>query len=178
MARKARIIGLAVDVNGQAWDVREYRPTSHGFSIVIGWPQGESRGRGGRGVAVAPTQALAEYLAFTRLKDIELPIGGTAIKRLRRELGIHWDWDVWWRSRCDDLLDLTLEEFCARYGCSIGAASQRRTALRNFAHTTGAGNGGASRSDGGTATDTPQTEPANRDRETTPARPGRREHGV
>ena len=132
MARKARIIGLAVDVHGQAWDVREYRPTAHGFNIVVGWPHGATRGRGGRGVAVAPTQALAEYLALTRLRDIELPIGGTTIRRLRRELGIHWDWDVWWRSRRDDLLNLTLEQCCTRYGCSIGAASQRRTALRTL----------------------------------------------
>jgi len=79
MARKARIIGSVVDVRGRPWAVREYRPTAHGFSVAIGWPQGEARGRGGRGVAVAPTQGLAEYLATTRLRDTDFPIGGDAI---------------------------------------------------------------------------------------------------
>lgn len=131
MARRARIIGRVLDVHGRAWDVREYRPTAHGFGIAVGWPQGEPRGRGGRGVAVVPTQALVEYLTATRLKNTaDLPIGTTAIKRLRRELGIRWDWDAWWAGRRDDLLGLTLERFCARHGCSLGGASQRRAALR------------------------------------------------
>lgn len=133
MAREARIIGTATDYSGQPWDVRERRPTRHGFEVLIGWPQGEARGQGGRGVAVIPTVELARYLAETRQRDIELPVGLTAVKRLRRELGVRWSWDDWWAARADDLCSMTLEAFCARHGCSIGAASQRRSLLVNAA---------------------------------------------
>lgn len=129
MARKAQIIGWAVDVWGGGWDVRERRETAHGWSIEVGWPDDEQRGRGGHGVAVILTQPLAQHLTDTRPRDLRLPIGGSTVKRLRSELGLRWDWDAWWRQRADDLRTLTLEQFAARHGCSTGAASQRRAAL-------------------------------------------------
>lgn len=127
MARSASIIGVTVDVYGVTWDVREHRPTAHGWPVSIGWPQGEPRGRGGRGVAVILTQTLAQYLTDTRLRDLVLPISRTAAKRLRAELGVQWDWDAWWAARAADLHALTLAAFAERHGCSIGAASQRRS---------------------------------------------------
>lgn len=130
MARKALIIGCATDWQGVAWDVRERRPTRHGFDVLIGWPAGEPRGRAGRGVATILTVELAHYLGQTRLRDIDLPIGLTAARRLRRVIGLAWSWDEWWAKRREDLLSLTLEAFCARHGCSMGAASQRRAAIR------------------------------------------------
>lgn len=129
MARHADIIGTATDHAGQVWDVRERRSTQHGFDVLIGWPQGEPRGRGGRGVAVIVSAELAHYLIETRQRDIDLPIGLTAAKRLRHELGVTWSWDAWWAARSADLHSMTLEAFCARHGCSIGAASQRRARL-------------------------------------------------
>lgn len=129
MARHADIIGTATDHAGQVWDVRERRPTTHGFDVLIGWPQGEPRGRGGRGVAVILTADLARYLTSTRQRDIDLPIGRTAAQRLRTVLGVSWSWDAWWADRADDLRSMTLEAFCGRHGCSIGAASQRRARL-------------------------------------------------
>lgn len=130
MARTAEIIDQATDHEGKPWDVREKRATSHGFDIMIGWPQGEPRGKGGRGVAVILTAELANYISNTRLRDIDLPIGMTAVKRLRRSIGVTWSSDDWWHSKADDLMSMTLEAFCSRHGCSIGAASQRRAALR------------------------------------------------
>lgn len=130
MARSAEIIGTATDWLGRGWDVRERRPTAHGFDVLIGWPQDEARGRGTRGVAVVPTPQLAAYLSETRQRDIDLPIGITAAKRLRREIGVSWSWDAWWAARRADLLSMTLEAFAARHGCSIGAASQRRAELK------------------------------------------------
>lgn len=130
MARKAQIIGHATDYAGGRWDVRETRPTDHGFDILIGWPQGEPRGRGGRGVATILSVELARYLTETRLRDIDLPIARTTVKRLRAELGVAWSWDAWWADRVSDLLSMTLEAFCARHGCSIGAASQRRATAK------------------------------------------------
>lgn len=43
MAREAHIIGEAVDIHGTRWDVRERRPTNHGFWVELGWPQGVPR---------------------------------------------------------------------------------------------------------------------------------------
>jgi len=131
MARRAKIVGHATDWIGVAWDVRERRETAHGFELMIGWPADEPRGQGGRGVAVILTVELAQYLLQTRLRDVDLPIGRTPIKRLRRELEIRWSWDDWWSARAADLMDMTLEQFCSRHGCSIGAASQRRARLRD-----------------------------------------------
>jgi hypothetical protein len=129
MARNAHIIAHAVDVYGRSWDIRERRPTRYGFDVLIGWPEGTPRGKGGRGVAAVPTQALIEYLGKTRLRDVDLPIGRTAVKRLRAEADIRWDWDAWWAARADDLRSMTLEQFCEKHSCSIGAASQRRATL-------------------------------------------------
>jgi len=131
MARQAEIIAQATDYAGNGWDVRERRPTAHGFDVLIGWPHGEARGRGGRGVAVILTAELARYLSATRQRDIDLPIGLTASKRLRGALGVSWSWDDWWAARQEDLLSMTLEAFCQRHGCSMGAASQRRAAMRS-----------------------------------------------
>lgn len=129
MAREATIIGEATDYAGQQWVVRERRPTGHGWDILVGWPEDAERGRGGRGVAVIITAELAQYLTVTRRRDMVLPIGATAISRMRREIGVSWSWDDWWEQRRDDLLSMTLEVFCLRHGCSMGAASQRRASL-------------------------------------------------
>lgn len=129
MARRAQIISNATDYSGAQWDVRERRPTDHGFELMIGWPKGEPRGMGGRGVATIITVELAKYLQETRLRDVSLPIGLTAVKRLRSDMGLYWSWDEWWEARAADLAAMTLEAFCDRHGCSVGAASQRRAQL-------------------------------------------------
>lgn len=131
MARQATIIGTATDYKGGTWDVRERRQTAHDFDIFIGWPRNESRGRGGRGVAIIITVELAKHLSQIRQRDINLPIGLTAVKHIRREIGASWSWDRWWADLSNDLLTMTLEAFCAKHGCSIGAASQRRACARS-----------------------------------------------
>ena len=129
MARSAHIIGHAIDIFGQPWDVRERRDTHQGWPVLIGWPQGQPRGWGGRGVAAFLTPPHADYLTVTRLCDVVLPISTTTVKRLRAQLEIRWSWEDWWAARREDLLTLTLEQFCAAHHCSMGAASQRRAAL-------------------------------------------------
>ncbi len=126
MSRRAQIIGYATDALGNRWDVREARPTGREWLVLIGWPQGEPRGRGCGGPRVIITVELARYLTNTRLRDAILPIGNTVIKKLRAKLGIHWSWDAWWRDRYADLMSMTIEDFCRQHGCSMGAASQRR----------------------------------------------------
>lgn len=129
MARCATLIGSAIDIHGAAWDVRESRPTAHGWPVLIGWPQSVQRGKGGCGPRIIPTAPLIEYLAATRLRDVNLPISTGPVKRLRREAGISWLWDDWWAARAVDLRTLTLAEFAEKHQCSVGAASQRRAKL-------------------------------------------------
>ena len=62
LARHADIIGNATDHAGLVWDVRERRPSEHCFDVLIGWPHGEPRGQGGRGVAVILSAELARDL--------------------------------------------------------------------------------------------------------------------
>lgn len=127
--RPDSVIGQTVDVWGGGWDVCERRDTVHGWPVLLGWPDYVERGRGGQGAAVIVTQALAEYLTTTRPRDVDLPVGGTVVKRMRRELGLQWNWDAWWAERAADLRTMTLSAFAYKHGCSVGAASQRRAQL-------------------------------------------------
>lgn len=134
MRALARIVDKIADVFGDEWDVREYRPTMHGFDVALGWPADQLRGAGQAGGPRAIlTEDLVIYLAAhrDRPKDIRLPIGRTTLKRLRSILGHHWQIDraAWWEARTDDLTDLTIEQFCRRHGVSAGAVVNARHAL-------------------------------------------------
>lgn len=131
MSRDARIIGAATDIEGVCYDVRERRPTKHGWMIHIGWPQGQPRGKGCGGPKVVLTVDLAMYLTAIRPRDVDLPISNTTAKILRNTLGVRWSWDDWWGTRKADLLTMTLVNFCKKYGCSTGAASQRRAIAKS-----------------------------------------------
>lgn len=130
MAREATVIDQAVDAWGDAWDVREARPTRHGFDVLLGWPAGAPRGKGGSGgPKVVVTAELARYIDALRgtRRPLELPIGVTTIKRLRRLLGhnSHVDRAAWWEQRANDLGDLTIEAFAKRHGCPSGRPRRR-----------------------------------------------------
>lgn len=125
--RAALAIDKVQDVWGEWWLVAEQRPAAHGFEVLIGWPVGG----GPRAPTVILTAALAEYLTATeRRRDIALPVSIGVVKRLRSALGLRFDWHAWWAAREADLTSMTLEQFCARHHCSMGAASQRRAAAR------------------------------------------------
>jgi hypothetical protein len=100
MARRATIIGTIKDIHGQLFDVRESRPTKHGFDILLGWPTVRPRGQGMGGQQVIATEPLVEYLEKMRLSpgDIDLPVGQGAVKRLRALLKHNWREDnaAWW----------------------------------------------------------------------------------
>ena len=125
--RESLAIDQIDDIEGCSWLVSEYRPTPHGFAVAVGWPIDAS---GPGGPCVIMTAALAEYLrSAPRPRDIDLPISRSTIKQLRGALGLSFDADAWWAARADDLGSMTLAAFCARHGCSIGAASIRRRAM-------------------------------------------------
>ena len=127
--RESQALDRIDDIHGDLWLVREYRETEHGFRVALGWPVD---GDGPSGATAIITQVLAEYLqAVERPRDIALPLGSSTIKRLRRALDLSFDWDAWWSARADDLHSMTLEQFCARHNCSMGAASQRRRQMAN-----------------------------------------------
>lgn len=137
MARHATVIGEIADVWGDVWDVREYRPTPHGFPVAFGWPNGIPRGAGGSGgPRVIVTTELARHFEAHRLAPIHLavPIGNTAVKRIRRLLGHHRQIDsaAWWEDRSSDLADLTIDQFAKRHSVSMGAVANARHAL--FGH--------------------------------------------
>jgi hypothetical protein len=131
MSRHALILYQTKDYHGDLWDVREERPTPYGWPVLMGWPWGAGRGRAGSGgPRVILTAQLRAYLEDLRYDPglIVLPVGRSALRRLRRELGHNYyrDRPLWWRDREDDLLTMTLEKFCEKHGCSTGAASQAR----------------------------------------------------
>jgi len=140
MARQATIIGQAEDITGAVWDVREERPTPHGFAVLLGWPQSMQRGRGGGGVRTILTPHLADYLAAHKLAPaaVDLPLSRTTIKRLRKLLGQDWtlDNEQWWHDHKEELLTSTLAEFCKRHGKSQGAASHWRAVFggKRYSH--------------------------------------------
>lgn len=134
MGRKARILYVAQDAFGDPWDIREERPTRHGWPLLMGWPHGIPRGPGGAGgpraILTAPAVA---YLESRRLRPagIDLPLGRTAVKRLRRVLGHCWQADTaaWYKARVADLATLTLPEFARRHGGTESAAEAWRLRL-------------------------------------------------
>ncbi|MDL2268031.1 hypothetical protein LJC46_08620 [Desulfovibrio sp. OttesenSCG-928-G15] len=101
MARTTTVIGSAEDIHGNRYDVRERRPTAHGFDVLLGWPVDRPRGPGGGGPKAILTGEVADYLDSIRLspKDAALPVGRNTIKRLRAEMGLNWYVDncCWWR---------------------------------------------------------------------------------
>ena len=134
MSRHAKILYETPDAEGWAWDVREERDTEHGFPILLGWPTGVPRGQAGcGGPAAIPTTPLVAYMQLHRDApgQMQLPLGKHTITRLRRLLGHHryQDRAAWWEARIDDLLALSGEQFCAKHGSSIAAASIWRRRL-------------------------------------------------
>jgi hypothetical protein len=134
MARHATIIGSVQDLDGAPWDVREIRPTAHGFDLYIGWPAGQ-RGPGHGGPRAIPTRELYEYWDARRLERdgsiYDLPLGHSAIKRLRALLGLNLyrESEQWWLDRLDDLLALTGAEFARRHGVHQTSVSVAHAAI-------------------------------------------------
>lgn len=134
MARQARIIRQVTDTWGDLWDVRELRATAHGFEVMLGWPANLDRGQGGAGgPRVIVTEELGRHFEEHRssMSQLSLPIGNTAIKRVRKLLGHHRQLDraAWWEFRADDLAELTIDTFADRHGVSVGAVVNARHAL-------------------------------------------------
>jgi len=120
MARHATIIGTTLDREGFPWDIRESRPTSHGFDLHFGWPHAQ-RGKGYGGPRLIPTPELYRYWAADRLardgRIYDLPCSHTALRRARRIFGfnLYLAHQRWWIERLDDLCNLSGAEFARKH---------------------------------------------------------------
>lgn len=120
-------------MDGAAWSVRETRASGHGWTIYLGRPYPPVRRQGGHGgTRVILTAELRDYLRAHLPKDYALPIGRTAIKRLRRALGLHAPAEryAWWLDRIDDLGALTAAEFVAKHPAPARTGRERMVILR------------------------------------------------
>lgn len=115
----------AEDAWDDRWLVEERRDTAHGFDVLLGRPRGRRHGK-----TIIVTTDLAAHFEQHRQapSGLALPIGGTAIKRIRRLLGHHRQIDnaAWWDKRADDLIRLTAAEFAAGHGVNEHTAAVAR----------------------------------------------------
>lgn len=128
--RKLEVGATVTDYWGDDWIVINIRTAPGVPAVPLGRPAGYF-GRGGPTIFVTP--ALAEHLERYRHSPGKagLPVGLTALKRLRRLLGHnrYIDSAAWWEARADDLATLTMEEFAARHGKSMGQIHNAKVAL-------------------------------------------------
>jgi hypothetical protein len=130
MGRRAVIIGRVLDCEGDPWDIKEFRPTGHGWMIAIGWPSGLPRGKGGcGGPRVILTRELVDHLesvkhALNPTSAARLPVGRPTMKRLRRLLGHNRKDDrrSWWEAHAEELYTTSFVEFGRRHGVTSSAA--------------------------------------------------------
>lgn len=112
------------------WTVDDTRLTRHSFALYLGRPVPIS---GPQGAAVIITHELRDYLDAHRRSPelIDLPLGRSAIKRLRRVLGHNWyeDGEKWWLDRWEDLISLTTADFAAKYHVKPAAVTYARLSI-------------------------------------------------
>jgi len=105
-----------VDAWGDEWTVSESRDTVHGWVLHLGRPASERRRQG---TTTILTRDLVDYLESVRYRRgaIDLPLGGTAIRRIRKLLGhnIYDDRASWWEEHADELASVPYTEFARRH---------------------------------------------------------------
>jgi hypothetical protein len=116
----------ALDIHGAEWEVREAKPTAHGFAVLLGVPAGT---KGKRGAGVILTPELRDFLAIPRLDAPDLPMREPTVRKLRKLAGIPPPAETWWSEREADLRAMTPSDFSRAHGCSINAAWKRKNKL-------------------------------------------------
>lgn len=118
------------DIFGEQWKVLQTLPSAHGFDVYLGVPYPQRRG----GATIIATEGVMEYVQKTPPRDVSLPVGRGAVKRLRKLLDSPAVSRIktgraWWEARLDDLCELTLDDFAERHGVSVVAAFKWRKEL-------------------------------------------------
>jgi hypothetical protein len=133
-SRKHPKIGEVTDFYGDLWDVRQIRPTRHGFDVLYGSPA-SGRDLTGALLRLIPTRELREFWHTNRAKTngfiFDLPAGRTTLKRARQRFGFNFRDDVteFWTNRIDDLQALSGQEFAAKHGVNYCSATARRQTI-------------------------------------------------
>lgn len=118
------------DIYNHRWAVREFRETKHGFPIAFGYRLEDWGLPSLGGSWIIITHPLRRYLESIRMRpsDADLPIGVTALTRLRRDLGHHHERDMlrFYKHHRRDLRKMTDKEFGAKFGIEEGAVRRYR----------------------------------------------------
>lgn len=127
--------GQVKDFNKAPWNVREVRPTKHGFDLCFGIPC-NTYNRPYRGSSrLIVTKALRDYWHAHRTKSLrfflDLPASSGSIQLALRRLRFCHRADVkaFWTDRVEDLASLPTREFAAKHGVDPAAAFEWRLKL-------------------------------------------------
>jgi hypothetical protein len=128
-------LGEMTDLDGTLWEVREIRPTKHGFDLYCGNPV-SYRGTPIRGKSrLIPSIELMEFWSDngTRRDGVlfDLPANRNTLKSMRATLGfnLHEATHAFWEDRLSDLRLLSADEFAEKHGVSRSAALARRLSI-------------------------------------------------
>jgi hypothetical protein len=129
---KYPVIGQVRDVENDIWDVRDIRPTKHGFDLLYGSPVHRLANDSGGALRLIVTRELADYWEVNRTKHdgvlFDLPAGRTTLKRARNRQGFNYNQDAknYWNEHIRDLETLPAREVAARHNVDVKVASERR----------------------------------------------------
>jgi hypothetical protein len=133
--RKYPRLGEVTDFYGEPWDIRQIRPTRHGFDLLYGSRVSERDLTGGL-LRLIPTRELRDFWHTNRAKTnavtYDLPAGRTTLKRARQRFGFNHldDMTEFWTERIVDLDRLSPREFAAKHGVTYQlTVARRRTIL-------------------------------------------------
>ncbi len=124
------------DVDGSLWNVHEARATKYGFDLLFGFVAntritGKAAQRKPRLIATYELVAHWEAHRCEERVIFDLPANRTAIKKLRRKLGLNFykDRRALWQRRIDDLKTLNMHQFAERYNVDCVVAEDWRYRL-------------------------------------------------
>ena len=119
------------DVDNDLWDVRDVRPTKHGFDLLYGSRVYRlTNHRNGPGLIV--TKQLFDYWQANKTKRegvlFDLPAGRTTLKRARSRYGFNYNLDLkdFWTEHIPELQTLSAREFAARHNLDVDVVFDSR----------------------------------------------------
>jgi len=129
------IAGRVKDFNKVLWNVREVRPTKHGFDLYFGTPHETYYVPYHGSTQLIVTKALRDFWHANRTKRLrfflDLPAAANSLKRAVRRLRFNHRDEVraFWTERAEDLASLPTREFAAKHGVDPGLAFEWRFKL-------------------------------------------------
>jgi hypothetical protein len=123
-------LGEIIDIENTLWDVREIRPTKHGFDMHYGTRA--SRAYNGRIPRLIATIDLMEFWSANGTRHdgflFDLPASHHSLTSMRARLGFNFfeATAAFWEDRIADLASLSSQEFATRHGVTPCSAASRR----------------------------------------------------